>query len=484
MFGELIGVWIIATWQELVRSSAVSPGSKFALVECGPGRGTLAADVVRTLSRFPSIASSIHSLNLVETSPALREIQSDALGCAKPSVPKDEHSLYHHPHRAIQEGCPMSGLAVNWYDRLEDVDDSVPVILIAQELFDALPANQFVWVEGKGWRERLIDVNMVSSDSDSSNLTGSTSDTPIVPDTTSSSTPSTMLSTPSQSMLVNELVKQFPPSDTNPFFRYVVASAHTPASAAYINWLNTPAGKDYEAHLHRLRGSSEWEEGSISEFSPASHNFAVNIGSRIARHGGAALIVDYGSSRNDRWTLRGIRKHQFVDPLSDPGEVDLSVDVDFHMLKTAVEYAFGTEVAAEAHPAAGTPSTASIPTDITAKVDPVGSPPSASFAVRALGPVTQGEYLQRMGIAARVEQLLAGSMKRLRERQLRGEKVADDEARTTQDRIIGEANRLVSPEEMGEVYKVLAFVSAPISQTHTAVNRSVAQEESQYPGFP
>ena len=37
----------------------------------------------------------------------------------------------------------------------------------------------------------------------------------------------------------------------------------------------------------------------------------------------AALAIDYGAEHGFRDSLRGIRDHKFVNPLSDPGLVDL-----------------------------------------------------------------------------------------------------------------------------------------------------------------
>lgn len=45
-FGEMIGVWCVAYWKEMGCPESVR------LVELGPGKGTLMADVLRAASRW------------------------------------------------------------------------------------------------------------------------------------------------------------------------------------------------------------------------------------------------------------------------------------------------------------------------------------------------------------------------------------------------------------------------------------------------
>lgn len=119
MFGELLGLWAVATWQQMGTPDAVH------LVELGPGRGTLMADALRAARLMPAFleAATVH---LVETSPALRARQKAAL----------------------------PGVAVQWHDRLETVPPG-PAIIIANEFFDALPISQFVRGP-QGWHERRV----------------------------------------------------------------------------------------------------------------------------------------------------------------------------------------------------------------------------------------------------------------------------------------------------------------------------------------
>jgi SAM-dependent MidA family methyltransferase len=72
MFGEIMGVWLIHAWQ------LCGLPSSFALVELGPGRGTLMADVLRTAARVPEFAAAA-AVHLVETSPVLRARQAKTL---------------------------------------------------------------------------------------------------------------------------------------------------------------------------------------------------------------------------------------------------------------------------------------------------------------------------------------------------------------------------------------------------------------------
>jgi len=119
MFGELIGLWCVDTWQRLG-----SP-ENFQLVEMGPGRGTLMADALRA-ARVSSAFLAAKKLHLVEINSALKAKQAEKLAD-------------HHPH---------------WHESLESVPQG-PMLLIANELFDALPIHQ-LQMTTQGWRERVV----------------------------------------------------------------------------------------------------------------------------------------------------------------------------------------------------------------------------------------------------------------------------------------------------------------------------------------
>jgi len=123
MFGEMIGLWAAHLWQ------AMGAPPRFRLVEIGPGRGTLMADMLRATRVMPGFhaAASVH---LVETSPVLREIQAVTLaGKAEPV----------------------------WHDGIVTALEG-PVIVVANELLDALPLDQFAMTT-QGWRERLVGLD-------------------------------------------------------------------------------------------------------------------------------------------------------------------------------------------------------------------------------------------------------------------------------------------------------------------------------------
>lgn len=119
MFGELIGLWCVDTWQRLGSPDA------FHLVEIGPGRGTLMQDALRAARVSPHFLAA-KKLHLVEINAALKKVQAERLG---------EHG-------------PV------WHQSLGDVPAG-PILLVANELFDALPIHQFVMTES-GWRERMV----------------------------------------------------------------------------------------------------------------------------------------------------------------------------------------------------------------------------------------------------------------------------------------------------------------------------------------
>ncbi|WP_311924476.1 SAM-dependent methyltransferase [Microvirga sp. 3-52] len=121
MFGELIGLWLLEVWNGMGRPSDCR------LVELGPGRGTLMADLLRTTRLLPDFKAAA-TVHLVETSRSLRPKQQAALA--------------------------SSDFSLHWHDRIEDVPPG-PTLLVANEFFDALPVRQFVGTE-RGWCERLV----------------------------------------------------------------------------------------------------------------------------------------------------------------------------------------------------------------------------------------------------------------------------------------------------------------------------------------
>jgi SAM-dependent MidA family methyltransferase len=124
MFGELIGLWAIELWERLGAPERVR------LVEVGPGDGTLMADALRAARLAPEFLRAV-DLVLIEPSPPLREAQARML--ADSDV---------HPR---------------WVASLDRIETDAPVILIANEVLDCLPARQFVKTED-GWAERCIGV--------------------------------------------------------------------------------------------------------------------------------------------------------------------------------------------------------------------------------------------------------------------------------------------------------------------------------------
>lgn len=146
MFGELVGIWVISEWM-----GAGQP-KQLQVVELGPGKGSLAADVLRVFRQLSSVMGGASvSLHLVEVSPVLARLQADALtGSSGEEVDGDEDPVYHR-------GQTRDGLPVSWYRRLDDVPTGFSVF-VAQEFFDALPIHKFQRTD-KGWREVMVDVD-------------------------------------------------------------------------------------------------------------------------------------------------------------------------------------------------------------------------------------------------------------------------------------------------------------------------------------
>lgn len=292
LFGECLAIWCALVWDSMKRPLPVR------LVELGPGRGTLMADLTRTLERIAPKLAAGATIHLVETSPVLRRAQEAAL----------------------------RGRNAAWHARFDEVPEG-PLLLVANEFFDALPVHQFV-KRGDVWCERRVGYD-----------------------------------------------------DAETSLRFVVdAKAAAPQSVpAFL---------------------SEAPDGSLFEMCPLGAAIAGAIGRRLARFGGAALLIDYGhTGAGFGETLQAVKAHRYADPLAEPGEADLTAHVDFSALAAAAQGA------------------------------------------HTFGPLEQGEFLLRLGLAARAEALSR----------------ANSNAR---EAVRAAFHRLTAPEAMGTLFKVLALSSA------------------------
>lgn len=155
-----------------------------------------------------------------------------------------------------------------------------------------------------------------------------------------------------------------------------------------------------ERHVILSDGCLAFSEGEVTrEIGEPASAIANQIASHIAHHGGAALVVDYGYAEGGGDTLQAVKNHAFTDPLEAPGEADLTAHVDFGALADASRHGGGA----------------------------------------AHGPVPQGVFLRRLGAELRAAHLCKNASEK------------DCHA------ILSGLERLVSPAQMGELFKVMAF---------------------------
>ncbi len=295
MFGELLGLWVLAGWQ-----AAASP-SPFSIIEFGPGRGTLMVDALRAASGFPDFikAANVH---LVETSPILRQSQQAALN--------------------------QLGITPAWHDTVEAALEGSEgaLFILANEFLDAMPIHQFQLTD-EGWRERLVGLDEGGS-------------------------------------------LAFTLSDKSP--------------AETIELI--------------LRARSD-TVGKMAEVCPAVVGQISQCALALAARGGLALFIDYGHTKSAAGeTLQALKGHEYVSPLSQPGEADLTAHVDFEAVARA----------------------------------------AMMRGAHAFGPLGQGEFLTRIGITQRAERLSSANP---------GHAEAIAEA----------LDRLVGEKRMGTLFKVMAL---------------------------
>lgn len=145
------------------------------------------------------------------------------------------------------------------------------------------------------------------------------------------------------------------------------------------------------------RRLADTAEGDIVELCEPAARITTLLGTRIATHGGAAIVVDYGGWRSYGDTVQAMSRHEYVDVFSAPGKIDLTAHVDFEALTRA------------------------------------------ALPARASRMETQGVFLERLGVTQRAEALAAR---------------AEGPAR---EAIVTQHHRLTHPDEMGQLFKVLGL---------------------------
>ncbi len=126
MFGEIAGAWLVGIGEAIANTV---PDGPVHLVELGPGRGTLMADILRVAKLRPELAGRLR-VHLVEASPRLRRQQADTLN-------DDTEATWHGSMETVPSG---------------------PLLLVANEFFDALPVEQAVMTT-QGWRQRVVGID-------------------------------------------------------------------------------------------------------------------------------------------------------------------------------------------------------------------------------------------------------------------------------------------------------------------------------------
>jgi len=107
LFSEIIGIWLISTWNTLGRPQ------RFNIVELGPGDGSLTKILIQTFQQFPAFNKATN-IFLYEKSNILKNLQKKKINNFK----------------------------VKWIKNFNNIKKG-PIIFFGNEFFDAIPVKQF-----------------------------------------------------------------------------------------------------------------------------------------------------------------------------------------------------------------------------------------------------------------------------------------------------------------------------------------------------
>lgn len=355
-FGEICGLWFFSTFLNQLKYQATNnrPNFKiaekiFRIVEFGPGKGTLMFDMVRTLNKFIKDKNPIEVV-FIEKSEILIYEQYKMM--CDPEASKLE-KVDDYTYTAVSQW----GNKIVWMmDDKPDLGNDTKYMnfVMAHEFYDALTMNKFVKTEN-GWREYLIDMKPAAKNG-------------LLPNVETTSSVDLGQINKSEFMVIKA--------------PYATPSASIPKTNARYDSLPLDSEVEISAESH----SYMYEMSDIVKSSDI----------------GGGLIIDYGTTTIPINTLRGIKDHKFVNPLGEPGDVDLSIDVDFGSLAEILSDRGMMSYTAE-----------------------------------------QGDFLNDMGLGYRIDQLLS--------------KNVDDEE--LKKKLIDSYKRLTGKglKEMGKIYKVLGY---------------------------
>lgn len=143
------------------------------------------------------------------------------------------------------------------------------------------------------------------------------------------------------------------------------------------------------------------KENEIIEFSPSSINIISSITKKLKTSGGIFLIIDYAINKNDKFgTLQALKDHKYINPLTNPGNCDLSSKVNFRLI-------------------------ADIAKELNANIT---------------GPIKQKYFLKNLGIDLRCRQLIKNNPNK-------------------EKNILEDYRRLTSESEMGDLFEAIAINS-------------------------
>jgi SAM-dependent MidA family methyltransferase len=331
-------------------------------------------------------------MRLIELGPGRGTLMADALRALR-VVPGLLKSVTVHliETSAALQNAQKAALAaascpVFWHSETSEVPAGAAIV-IANEFLDCLPVRQYVFnAASRLWHERMVTF-------EDGRFRFELSPEGVKDPLTPALSPPYPLA--DMAFLSGKHAKACLPGEGEE------AAARCPGGEE-ISGVLSPLGE-----RDRVKGDSEEiEDGAILEIRPGTAAILEAFAARAAEAPFAALIVDYGYLRaSSGETVQAVSRHHYAGLFDHPGEADLTAHVDF------------SNLIRQAH----------------------------ALGLRASGLMPMGQWLLRLGLEARVGQLLS--------------RTSDEKAREVLSRV----SRLAGPRQMGALFQAVIFTSGGLA---------------------